>query len=89
MRRLLGREQLVPDCGEVGEQDSDLALGDLVLTLSLRRCRRAGDQLGGSQQALDVFEDRALDVGSRNARDSAGVIAVAIASRLRRASAKG
>jgi len=34
--RLLGREQLVPDRGEVGEQDGNLALGDLVLGLALR-----------------------------------------------------
>ena len=42
--RLLGRERLVPDGGEVGEQDCDLTLGDLVLALSLHqaiRCRRA------------------------------------------------
>jgi hypothetical protein len=35
--RLLGREQLVPDRGEVREQDRDLAFGDLF-TRSLR-CR--------------------------------------------------
>jgi hypothetical protein len=28
---LLGREQLVPDSGEVGEQDGDLALGNVFL----------------------------------------------------------
>ena len=38
--RLLGGEQLVPDRGEVGEQDSDLALGDLVPALSLRNAGR-------------------------------------------------
>jgi hypothetical protein len=38
--RLLGGEELVPDRGEVGEQDCDLALGDLVLALAL--CRRPG-----------------------------------------------
>jgi hypothetical protein len=35
---LLGREQLVPDRRKIGEQDRDLALGDLVLALAL--CRR-------------------------------------------------
>jgi hypothetical protein len=34
--RLLGGEQLAPDRGEVGEQDRDLALGDVIATLSLR-----------------------------------------------------
>jgi hypothetical protein len=28
---LLGGEQLVPDCGELGEQDGDFALGDVVV----------------------------------------------------------
>jgi hypothetical protein len=35
--RLFGGEQLVPDRGEVGEQDGDLAFGDAVVALSLRR----------------------------------------------------
>jgi hypothetical protein len=35
--RLLGREQLGPDRGEVGEQDGDLALGDVLIALALRR----------------------------------------------------
>jgi hypothetical protein len=33
---LLGGEQLVPNRGEVGEQESDLALGGVVLALALR-----------------------------------------------------
>jgi hypothetical protein len=35
--RLLGRKQLVPDRGEVGEQEGDLALGDVLIALALRR----------------------------------------------------
>jgi hypothetical protein len=35
--RLLGREQLGPDRGEVGEQDGDLALGEVLIALALRR----------------------------------------------------
>ena len=52
--RLLGGEQLAPDRGEVGEQNRDLALGDLVLALSLRRRPRSRDQLRRGQQLLDV-----------------------------------
>ena len=74
--RLLGGEQLVPDRGEVGEQDRDLALGDLVLALPLRRRPGPRDQLRCSQQLLHVVEHRALDIGGRHARHRAGVVAV-------------
>ena len=44
--RLLGREQLVLHRGKAGKQDSDLALGDLVLALLLHRRPGPRNQLG-------------------------------------------
>jgi hypothetical protein len=46
---LLGGEQLVPDCGELGEQDGDLALGDFVLVIPLGRRPGSSDQLRRSE----------------------------------------
>jgi hypothetical protein len=57
---LLGREQLVPDRGEVGEQDRDLALGDLVVALALRCRLGARHHLSPGQQLLDSVEHHAL-----------------------------
>jgi hypothetical protein len=57
--RLVGREQLAPDRGEVGEQNRDFALGDLVgLALCGRPASR--DHLRCGQEFLDVVQHRAL-----------------------------
>jgi hypothetical protein len=69
--RLLGREQLVPDGGEIREQDGDLAFRDVVLTLPLRRCPGPGNQLRGGQQFLDVIQHGAFDIGGGYAGDLA------------------
>jgi hypothetical protein len=53
--RLLDWEQLVPDGGEVGEQDGDLALGDLAVAL-LGGGPGRRDQLWRGQQFLDLVE---------------------------------
>jgi hypothetical protein len=53
--RLLGGEQLAPDRGEVGEQDGDLALGDLAVAL-LGGGPGRRDQLWRGQQFLDLVE---------------------------------
>jgi len=50
--RLFGGKQLVLDSGEVGEQDRDLALGDLV-RLSLRHRPGPSDHLRRGQQLLE------------------------------------
>jgi hypothetical protein len=54
--RVLGREQLVPDGGELSEENRNLALGDLVFAISLRRRPGPGNQLRCGQQLLDVVE---------------------------------
>jgi hypothetical protein len=59
--RLLGREQLVPDRGEVGARDRDLALGDLVV-LSLRRSPSPRHDLRRGQQLLEVVLHRTIDL---------------------------
>jgi hypothetical protein len=59
--RLLGQEQLAPDRGEVGEQNRNFALGDLVgLALCGRPASR--DHLRCGQEFLDVVQHRALEL---------------------------
>ena len=65
---LFGGEQLVPDRGEVGKQDGDLALGDLVLALPLKRRPGTRDELRRGQQLPDLVRNGALDIGGRHAR---------------------
>jgi hypothetical protein len=62
--RLLGREQLAPDRGEVGEQNRDFALGDLV-GLALRGRPASRDHLRCGQEFLDVVQHRALELIDR------------------------
>jgi hypothetical protein len=73
--RLLGREQFVPDHGEVGEQNRNLALGDLVISSRRRRPGPRHDFRRG-QQLLDAVQHRAVDVRRRHARHRAGVAPV-------------
>ena len=73
--RLFGGEQLVPDRGEVGKQDGDLALGDLVLALPLRR-PGTRDEFRRGQQLLHLVGHGAFDIGGRHAGDRAAVVAV-------------
>jgi hypothetical protein len=72
--RLLGREQLVPYRGELGEKDGDLALSDLLIAFPLCGGPGPGNQLRRSEQLLDAVEDRALYVGRRHARNRAAFV---------------
>ena len=71
-----------PHGGEVGEQDGDLALGDLVLALSRRRRPNTGCQLRRGQELLDLVEHRTLNVGGGHARDRTSIVSVRDPSRV-------
>ena len=86
--RLLGREQLIPQRRELGDRLDDVALGNGLVALPLRRRPCPGDDLGRAQQVPHLRNDRLFEFRRRHAPHRAFRVAAAGWRRWRRSSGR-